>query len=442
VAFLTAALVSLAAFPGNGRAASPANDHFANRAALSGVAPSILTYSTGATLEAGEPQHAGATCSGSLWWTWIAPISGEASFSTHGSGRPLVIAVYSGDSLQALSALGSNSASFGHDSEASSESLSIPVVAGAAYQIAIATPAGSVDSPGAAHDLVIFGINQAPTILSEALVRAAVGSSISFPIEATNNPGSFTASGLPPGLILDPVSGKISGSPEVAGSFDVSVSATNPGGTAQAAIRFEIGSDAPAAPEWTSGAATVTGYVGADLTYALHASHDPAAFSASNLPPGLAVMTRGASGDASRYGWIAGIPTAAGVFKVPVKASNAAGETSGVVTFLIHEKPPPPVLESAAVTYATVGQDFSYKYYVSARSSAPSDAFPIAITFGDLPPGLGYSSYYKTILGTPSTAGIFRVPVTASNAGGATTGTLTIVVAEPEAAPPWPRPRR
>lgn len=53
----------------------------------------------------------------------------------------------------------------------------------------------------------------------------------SFWIEATNNPTSFGASGLPPGFSIDPSSGLIDGTPTARGTWTIRVSATNAGGT-------------------------------------------------------------------------------------------------------------------------------------------------------------------------------------------------------------------
>ncbi len=52
-----------------------------------------------------------------------------------------------------------------------------------------------------------------------------VGTPLSYAITAANNPTSFTASGLPPGLVLDTKSGVISGVPTVSGFYYASVTA-------------------------------------------------------------------------------------------------------------------------------------------------------------------------------------------------------------------------
>src|SRR5882672_9493321 len=59
-------------------AQTPANDDFANRTVLSGSSISFGGSLAGATLETGETSYYywmtnGAT--GSVWWTWTAPVS-------------------------------------------------------------------------------------------------------------------------------------------------------------------------------------------------------------------------------------------------------------------------------------------------------------------------------------------------------------------------------
>src|SRR5204863_7535663 len=53
----------------------------------------------------------------------------------------------------------------------------------------------------------------------------------SYQINANNNPTSFDATGLPPGLTVDTTTGLISGTPTAAGIYSVTISASNAGGT-------------------------------------------------------------------------------------------------------------------------------------------------------------------------------------------------------------------
>ena len=92
-------------------AAQPANDDFADAAPLSGPSGTVTGTTIAATAETGEPQHFNDG-SGSnhytVWYSWVAPEDGTVTFDTAGSERAQV-AVYTGDSLGALTLLGAQS---------------------------------------------------------------------------------------------------------------------------------------------------------------------------------------------------------------------------------------------------------------------------------------------------------------------------------------------
>ncbi len=86
----------------------PVNDNFANSLLLSGSDISIDGSNLGATVEAGEPNHAGVTGGASVWWHWVAPSAGIVRFKTDGSDFDTVVGVYVGDSVDQLTEVASN----------------------------------------------------------------------------------------------------------------------------------------------------------------------------------------------------------------------------------------------------------------------------------------------------------------------------------------------
>ena len=106
--------------------ASPANDFFANRAALRGTNLTISGVSFGASHEPGEPNHAGVSGTGSEWCYWQAPTTGCLRLSGL-SGFSPIWAVYRGDTLTNLTSIAA----------AVGQTLKLRVERGLTYQIAV-----------------------------------------------------------------------------------------------------------------------------------------------------------------------------------------------------------------------------------------------------------------------------------------------------------------
>lgn len=116
-------------------AATPSNDMFANRTALSGNSGTDATENNVlATKEAGEPNHAGNPGGKSVWWKWVAPASGQVSLDTHGSSYSTLLAVYTGSSVSGLSPVASN---ITDGSPNNTSGLLFQAVAGTEYEIAV-----------------------------------------------------------------------------------------------------------------------------------------------------------------------------------------------------------------------------------------------------------------------------------------------------------------
>ena len=82
---------------------APANDHFNERAGLSGRRVVLADYTNrGASTEEGERRHYYVRPQKTVWFTWTAPRNGRADLWLRGSDFDTVLAVYRGSSLNSL----------------------------------------------------------------------------------------------------------------------------------------------------------------------------------------------------------------------------------------------------------------------------------------------------------------------------------------------------
>lgn len=125
---------------------APANDNFDQAVTLTGIGGIFTRSSAGATKEAGEPDHAGNPGGASVWYRWTAPGDGQWRFYTDGSAYNTLMAVYTGDSVDALTLIGS-----GDDVSAANRTSSVTFIARAqtTYWIAVDGYKGAAGGPAA-----------------------------------------------------------------------------------------------------------------------------------------------------------------------------------------------------------------------------------------------------------------------------------------------------
>ncbi|PTX96586.1 hypothetical protein DB354_07985 [Opitutus sp. ER46] len=102
-----------------------------------------------------------------------------------------------------------------------------PYMAGA-YQVRVFNDAGRVDSVPVTLTVTNVPV---PEFAAIATQYGQIGMPVSIRARATNYPTRYVATGLPAGLAIDPASGDITGTPTASGTFPVTVSAINAGGT-------------------------------------------------------------------------------------------------------------------------------------------------------------------------------------------------------------------
>jgi hypothetical protein len=127
-------------------------DMFAARVPIKGTDEVIRSSNVGATREKGEPWHARKPGGKSIWFSWTAPNTGPATFSTAGSDFDTLLAVYTGGRIDQLEPEAASEDSGGY----LTSQVQLYAEAGQVYQIA-------VDGFAGAEGIVVLSWNQGAT---------------------------------------------------------------------------------------------------------------------------------------------------------------------------------------------------------------------------------------------------------------------------------------
>jgi len=98
---------------------------------------------------------------------------------------------------------------------------------------------------GVAYGQAVTVMVSAPVITSVLSEFGSIGAPFGYQIAATGPPASFAATGLPAGLSFNPLAGVIYGLPTTAGTYPVSISASNGAGTDTETLTLVISATAP-----------------------------------------------------------------------------------------------------------------------------------------------------------------------------------------------------
>ncbi|MGA3195469.1 MAG: Ig domain-containing protein, partial [Terriglobales bacterium] len=239
---------------------------------------------------------------------------------------------------------------------------------------------------------------------------------------------TITSGSLPPGLVLNPSTGAITGTPTTGGTFNFTAQVVDSTGTAAGTATASC-SIVVAAPVPALVCPTATGTVGVAYSSSLVATGGvpPYTFSitSGSLPPGLTLNPS--------TGAITGTPTTAGTFNFTAQVVDSRGTAAGTTTSScsIMIAPAAPTLACATAT-GQVG--VAYSSALVAVGGVPPYTF--SITSGSLPTGLTLNPSTGAITGTPSAYGTFnftaQVVDSRGTAAGTTVSNCSIVIAPPQ----------
>ena len=270
--------------------------------------------------------------------------------------------------------------------------------------------AGYSSSGNGSVEVIFTRVNTAPQIVSaRSLAVASAAGSVSFPVTATGFPApSFSLSGAPSWLSIDPTTGVLSGAipARTAGRFTFAIIAANGLGP-DAGQQFTLDITAPPLTATTPG--TIKGNVGIPLSAALSAGGGIAPYTwslASGTPP--------AGVSLSPAGLITGTPTRTGTSSFTVTLSDSALPAAESVT-------EPVTITIAARQLTITTSSLPAGQVTRAYSQTLSTVMGVAplhwsVVSGKLPGGLSLNPSSGTISGVPTAAGAstFTVKVTDS----------------------------
>jgi hypothetical protein len=285
------------------------------------------------------------------------------------------------------------------------------------YTITASNSGGSVSKSISltVNDVAPSGLSYSPTSLT-ATRNSAITS-----LNPTSSGGgvtNYTASSLPQGLSINPLSGVITGTPtSISGATSYNITASNSGGSTTASVNITVNDISPSSLSYTNASATYT--VGTLINSNVPTSDGGPVVSYAitpALPSGLAFN--------SNTGVISGTPTlVSSNTTYTVTATNSGGSSTKAISITVNDVIPSNLSYNPAVIVATKGSSITAMNPTSSGGSITQYSAPA------LPNGLSINSSTGVISGTPTNLQV-ATPylITASNSGGATTATINITV--------------
>ncbi len=260
--------------------------------------------------------------------------------------------------------------------------------------------------PDCRQNSPILGLNYLPNSLYT--VGTAIPTNPPNPAGGTPVAYRVVSGTLPDGLVLNPITGHITGTPTTPGVFTITIQGSNPSSAASQVLTITVvPANSLALAYTTPRFFPANAAILAQSPTLLDATPGVAtvfAVTTGNLPTGLALDP--STGD------ITGTPTTPGVYPFTVEVTNGTRSASAAATYTIERS------EALTLVYATP-QTFPPDVAIATQTptlgqATPGVATAFAVTAGTLPAGLVLNAD-GTVTGTPTAPGTYPFTVTATN---------------------------